>query len=397
MAESVDSRDQERNRGGLTETERPDLEAPEEALETRSLDEAASPPLPLPSPSVSPADPEESVLTSFVAHTRYDRTFESLRRRDLADSKGTEFLAFRKSLHPNFAKIWMDIGAGFVPLFVIPILLAQVERKGALAAAVLALPAAVMIGFVVAYINLFFHEAAHYNIAKNRWWNDFLANLVIGILMGQDIRQYRIVHFQHHRYLGTTRDTERSYFEALTPRFIFESLTGIRVLKTVLLRQRVSRAAASEGSESVQTSMINAQLLLGLALHGTVLAVLLVSHRWLTALSWIIGVGLVYPFFNALRNLLEHRGENARADVDYSTRDHGSYNRLFGDGLFAATFGGAGFNRHLLHHWEPQISYTCLDRLERYLLDTKAAEPLERHQTSYASTFRALYVSHRRE
>ena len=53
--------------------------------------------------------------------------------------------------------------------------------------------------------------------------------------------------------------------------------------------------------------------------------------------------------FATLRQLLEHRpapGQIAGAAVT----------RMFGTDLFSRTFGGAGFNRHLLHHIEPQVS-----------------------------------------
>lgn len=318
--------------------------------------------------------------------------FESVRKRDLIDSHGVDLLTFRKSLHPNFMRIWFDIALGLVVLALIPIFFAQLEPRNPIFGLIAALPVSVSIGYVIAYINLFFHEAAHYNIAPSRSWNDFLANLFIGILVGQDIRQYRIVHFDHHRYLGTTRDTERSYFDALTRRFIVESLTGIRVLRVVLLRERVARAHAG-GHKHQSGTMLNLQLVLGLILHASVLAVALVFHHWWTALAWIAGVALVYPFLNALRNLLEHRSEDARIDVDYAVNDQGSYNRLFGEGPFAITFGAAGFNRHLLHHWEPQISYTCLGKLERFLLDTPAADLLMRHRTSYWATFRGLFTT----
>lgn len=76
--------------------------------------------------------------------------------------------------------------------------------------------------------------------------------------------------------------------------------------------------------------------------------------------------------------------------IDYSTQPHGAVNRLFGDGPLASTLGGAGFNRHLLHHWEPQISYTRLRELEVYLLRTDAAEGVRMRQSTYLETFWAL-------
>jgi fatty acid desaturase len=322
--------------------------------------------------------------------------FDRIAKSSLTDSRGVDFLAFRKNLRPNFVKVWFHIGTGLVLLALVLAVFARMEGQDRYYAMLAFLPAAVLIGYLIAFINLFFHEAAHHNIAPNRRLNDFLANLFIGTLVLQDIRQYRRIHFDHHRYLGTTRDTERSYFDPLSPRFLLESLLGVRVLKVVLLREKVSRSV-DNGSGGVQKkSMLNFQVLVGLALHASIVGAAVSSHRPFTAVAWIVGVGLLYPFWNAVRQSLEHRSERAHADVDYSAFDHGACNRLFGDGLFAGTFGGAGFNRHLLHHWEPQISYTCLKQVEEFLLDTKAAPALLEYRTTYWKTLRALFGEHNR-
>ena len=84
---------------------------------------------------------------------------------------------------------------------------------------------------------------------------------------------------------------------------------------------------------------------------------------------------------------MEHRDENAPSDRDFTKFAHGKVNRMFGSGPVASTLGGAGFNRHLLHHWEPQISYTNLAEVEWFLNDTNVAPVLARHQTSYFRTF----------
>jgi hypothetical protein len=55
-----------------------------------------------------------------------------------------------------------------------------------------------------------------------------------------------------------------------------------------------------------------------------------------------------------------------------------------------STLGGAGFDRHLLHHWDPQVSYTRLPELERFLLNTKASAALSAKE-SYISTFKRLF------
>ena len=97
---------------------------------------------------------------------------------------------------------------------------------------------------------------------------------------------------------------------------------------------------------------------------------------------------VVHPAVNAVRQLLEHRSFEASSAIDYSKKDHGAANRIFKSGLIGSTLGGAGFNRHLLHHWEPQISYTRFRQLEAFLLDTEAAGVVRESTTTYSS---ALY------
>jgi hypothetical protein len=104
----------------------------------------------------------------------------------------------------------------------------------------------------------------------------------------------------------------------------------------------------------------------------------------------LLGELAFFPFFVSLRQTLEHRDEEASADVDYRQVDHGATNRLFGDGPVSNTLGSAGFNRHALHHWEPQVSCTRLRDLERYLERTELEPALERRRTSYRETFLRL-------
>ena len=98
-------------------------------------------------------------------------------------------------------------------------------------------------------------------------------------------------------------------------------------------------------------------------------------------------------FFGSLRQLLEHRDDAAPSATDFQTRNHGPFTRLFGDDVFSATFGGAGFNRHLLHHWEPQVSYTRLPELETYLQGTEIKRVTDLRRTTYFETFRRLWLN----
>jgi fatty acid desaturase len=129
---------------------------------------------------------------------------------------------------------------------------------------------------------------------------------------------------------------------------------------------------------------------MALALHaGLITAFFKLGFDYL-AVAWIAGTGLFLPFFTALRQILEHRSDAADPDADYSQIAHGEVTRMFSPGLLGSTLGGAGFNRHLLHHWDPQVSYTRLPELEQFLLATTASSAICAKE-SYFGTFKRLF------
>jgi fatty acid desaturase len=309
----------------------------------------------------------------------------------LRDGKGLAYRELVRSLTPRYRVAWLHIACGYLALIGIGVGAAQLDGRvlGPRTDPVIAVVfGAAGFGYVLAFLHLFLHEAAHWNLAPSRRWNDLLANLLLGSFLGVDVRRYRPIHWEHHKHLGTTRDTERSYFEALSVRFVLESLTGIRVLRVLAGRRRaLASAAPKDGGEAQQRSLQPyAAALLNLGL----LAALLALGYPQVALAWALGLGVVFPFFASVRQVLEHRSERASAATDYARVDHGAVNRIFGDGPLASTLGGAGFNRHLLHHLEPQLSYTRLADLETFLLRTDLRDALRARRTTYLATFARL-------
>lgn len=303
--------------------------------------------------------------------------------RSLSRADGTTFRAFRLSLEPRYGLVWLQIAGLQATLAVGLIGLATIPHGLARNLAVLPL-GALWVGYWMASVQLYFHEAAHYLLARSRSLNDLLANVFIGSWIGQHIAVYRPIHFLHHRNLGTTLDPERSYFEALTPRLLSGALTGAKVWQVLAVR-RAARANA-DGPPPVPWP-----LGLGLAAHGVVVGGLGfgLGDPFLAG-AWVAGIGVVYPFFAVLRQLLEHRAVEADSETDYTKVDHGSVNRMFGTGPLASTFGAAGFNRHYLHHLEPQVPCTRLGQLEAFLAETSFRDELEARRTSYVATLLEL-------
>jgi len=291
-----------------------------------------------------------------------------LRARVRAESGG-DYGRFRRSLAPDFGKVKRDIAMGYAAL--VMILAFAGSFQGPLPGLIAAGLGAIGVGYAIAYLQLFIHEAAHYNLAPSRRANDRVADWLICWQIGTSIAAYRRVHAEHHRHLGQADDTEISYRRALTGRFLGEMATGIHAL-------RVFTGRAGGGGERTLRP-----LLAGAAAHFALVAALFALGAWPAALAWLGGVGIFFPLFATLRQLLEHRPLRGQTG-------HGAVTRLFGTDLVSRSFGGAGFNRHLLHHIEPQVSYTRYDALEAYLMRTSIAPALDARRTSYARAFADL-------
>jgi fatty acid desaturase len=318
-----------------------------------------------------------------------DDLFSSIRRQELVDASGVAYAEFRSGLVPSWRRVWRDIAAGWAALAAINLLLALAAGRVLAVDVLLVICGAIANGYFIAYLHLFLHEAAHFNLHPSRTANDWLCNVFVSGVAGVDVRDYRPIHWEHHRNLGTPMDAEISYFDPLNVRFLLESATGVRVLKVFLVRRKSARNAGSK--ETSRTRRTFPYVLLGGMLFNAVyLAVLYLLGSWTLMLAWCGGVLVFFPFFTAIRQLLEHRSFDAKKKIDYRLVEHGAIHRLFGDGPLASTLGGAGFNRHLLHHWDPGLSYTRLGDLERYLMNTESAAYLKERQTSYWQAFRRL-------
>jgi fatty acid desaturase len=313
-----------------------------------------------------------------------------VRRSTLVDHANRSYLDVRRTLTPRYGVVWASLLAGHLALWVIGAGLAALDgdTTSGVVIGLLAVAGGVLFGFWLHYLLLFQHEGVHFHLARTAVRNDQLTNLFIGSIIGEDVRSYRKVHFGHHRHLGTPQDTERSYFDVLNRRFVLESLLGIRLIKTVLARRLLvgsTDTGQAERSSYFSPTFIGA----GVANVATVV-IAWVTGRESLAIAWVLGVLVFMPMFNALRQVLEHRSEFADRTVDYAVVPHGSVNRIFGDGLLARLLGSAGFNRHLLHHWDPDVSCTRLGDLEEYLLDTEVGPALRARQTTYLATLRQL-------
>ncbi len=296
--------------------------------------------------------------------------------------------AYRKQLTPKYRVVWKDLILCSVLLFSgigAPVYIQS--QFGNLLALTVSPLFAIWIGYWLHSLHLFMHEAAHFGIHPNYHWNDRLANLFICLLIFNDIKTYRQLHWQHHLHLGSPEDTETSYFNALTPRFFVQALTGIYAIKTLL---KHSRRKVQIPETNVVASLGWTSFLRSLMIHSLILIWAMALNCYAALLSWFVGVAVLFPFFATIRQVLRHRDENSDPMIDYNAIPHGPVLRSFGNDPISRTFGNAGFNLHLLHHWDPYISYTRLPEMEAYFRQTGLARIIQDSRRSYWAVFHTL-------
>jgi fatty acid desaturase len=311
--------------------------------------------------------------------------------RDITNPAIGGWRQFRATLKPKYWRAWAEISfclamllGGYAAHF------GLARSLGNLVGMIAAPFFAVWLGFWLNAILTFGHEAAHYNLSASKSRNDFLADWSIWLFFPQSSKSYRKSHWQHHLYLGDPQDTEISYHNCMSPWFLARAITGLYLVE-LMARYALGRgakpklkASQSKPNRAGQLGQILAVVRSGTT-HAVLIGVPLYFHCYSTCVTWVAGAALVFPFLATVRQLLEHRAEDAHCDTNYREVAHGPVNRMFSKNLFSRFYGAAGFNRHLLHHWDPTVSYTCFDEMERFFAGTRLQPQIERSQTTYTS------------
>ncbi len=304
---------------------------------------------------------------------------------EVAGEDGVSYTVFRNQLSPRYSTVFFDISKGYFFLLLVSGLLIYLSLHFQKFWWVIIPGGALLIGYCAAYIALFIHEAGHFNIHPDKKTNDRLANIFLCLPFGLSMKAYRKIHWQHHLHLGTPSDAEVSYFNALTRLFILETLTGIHLLRTVMKKGKSTLLT----KEQLRQSRV--MLAGGFLFHAIILLTAFFAGAWPFAISWLLGFSVFFPFFASIRQILEHRDELARRTTDFYKEQHGKVSRLFVHSIFSSSFGSAGFTRHMIHHWDPQVSYTRLADIELFLSKSeKTAAVIRASKTTYISVLKKL-------
>src|SRR5262245_40694154 len=225
-----------------------------------------------------------------------------------------------------------------------------------LRSAIWALPLIVAHGYVLAFVFCAFHEMAHRTAFRTRWLNTAVGTLA-GLLIFWPYRNYRVFHWEHHRY---TQDRERDpelYFAkpASLGAYLF-ALTGLPNLHrrvADILRLAAGRADRPWMAPSERPALI-AEARAYLAVYAGVAAVSWLAGSPLALVVWIapllVGQAFLRPYL-----LAEHTGCEFTRDCLENTRTTLTLPLVR---LFAWNM-----PYHAEHHAYPAVPFHALPRL----------------------------------
>lgn len=312
---------------------------------------------------------------------------EGIPYEEVVNDNGVSYAEFRKKLVVKFRITWFHILSGFFVIALIFFLSDYVIQKFITWRWLLIPLSALSLGFWIAYLNLFIHEAGHFYIHPHKKTNDILANIILCSWVGMDIKVYRKMHWQHHLYLSSPSDMETSYFHPLTPGFLLETFTGIHLLRLIVKKTNKNIL------DKTLAFRARRMLLAGFLINLFIVSFFIYINHWWMSIAWILAMIIFFPFFATVRQVMEHRDDLAKNEIHFYSSAQKRISRLFSDSLFSKTFGPAGFNKHMIHHWDPHLPYMVLKEVETFLLNCKRTGPIIRSsRTTYFSVFKKLFT-----
>lgn len=229
------------------------------------------------------------------------------------------------------------------------------------------IPLVLWFGCVMNGLLNLMHEASHFSVFRPRWASDVLGDWVLAPMVLADFRSYRARHWDHHRHLGTDRDTKDAYLVRIGG----WRLLGF-LLSCLMLREAIGKFRHQLGGKGGERpagfpTWVLRGAVVQLALFGSLLWV--AGGDWLHAgVAWIgvyhYGLASVTVFVATLRAVAEHQVDEQAPVV----AGRAALRNFRDNPLSRLLFGAYGFSEHASHHLHPQVPSYRLGEATRDLV-----------------------------
>jgi fatty acid desaturase len=223
-----------------------------------------------------------------------------------------------------------------------------------------AMPLILLQGYMVAFVFCALHETAHRTAFRTRWLNPVLGTLA-GLIGFWPYRNYRVYHWDHHRFTqDPERDPELYFAKPTSPAAYVLVLTGIpNAMRRIgdLLRLATGRAdrpwmAPSERRPLIIEARAYVVVYLAIAVVSVAMRSPIALVVWIV--PWLAGQAFLRPYL-----LAEHTGCAFTRDCLENTRTTLTWPLVK---LFAWNM-----PYHAEHHSYPAIPFHALPRLHARL------------------------------
>jgi len=203
------------------------------------------------------------------------------------------------------------------------------------------------------------HDASHFRLFKNHWWNDHISNWFFAYPLFITTDNYRSNHLRHHAFLNTDKDPDwvrksgkkewefpktRSHFF----RLLMKDLLGGSIIE---LLKGIHHLGAKNSSF----------LSLRALYYCLPILVISVANLWLPILIlWIVPVFFVLPVILRIRSIAEHFGVPNQTQLDMSRNTLTN----FLENIFLTPHSSG---LHLDHHLYPAVPFYNLTQLHSIL------------------------------
>jgi fatty acid desaturase len=311
----------------------------------------------------------------------------------LTNSDGETYSAFRSRLKTNYARVALSITSSFVLCLLLTFVMIN-----QLAHSILLLFGVIPLSLIQLRLLNVTHEGAHYLLAPSRKVNDAFCNFVSGWFFVVAVDQYRITHIEHHRNLGESGDPENAHMDKLDLTWLLSAFSGIRTYKTLFLRKNIRKTVINKREKVVRVSHWLVPTV-GIVMHFSILLWIFRNGFSLGEICYLTATYFITPGLGMLRNLLEHRyveivdpsvwntltGRISGVKVTQATT------RTFTQSILSQLYGSMGFTRHLLHHWDPSISFQNLKSVHQFILDSEVGHLVLSTDTTFTRQFISLW------
>jgi fatty acid desaturase len=214
------------------------------------------------------------------------------------------------------------------------------------------------------------HEGAHYLVHPKLKWNDSLTQALCAFPLGSQLKDYRYIHLQHHRYSGDPElDPEVSFYRKTQIGYgdqkksflsvILGDISGKYTLKSVLFFQKFGQKKVQEGKIRKLKSSDFIYGVLGILFM--ISTPLLLGFLKIYIFLWIISFLTLTPWLVRWHSIGEHTGINEPFEQDKTL----THELPFLVNFFLYPIRSY---LHLEHHLFPQIPWYQISSFRKTLL-----------------------------